>query len=267
MLMELQDTQRRLDEDTARMAFLKAETERAAKEAAEVADRLRSTEREEQKRVKKKWTDELLRARAEIHTVLEGLKQEQSRSKAQQAKLQLGDVDAVIRARLIRPETHIPLEQLQAGDRVEIAHLGTSGTLLESPRGKKRVRLRVGDTDMSVASSLLVASEGVSEPSKASRAAGVAVSRSVTLPVPPGEASTALDLRGVAADEAIDRTVAALDRTTLAGARILHIIHGHGTGRLKTTLRAYLKDSPYVSSFRPGERAEGGDGVTIVTLK
>jgi DNA mismatch repair protein MutS2 len=267
MLTELQDTQRRLDEDTARMVLLKAETERAAQEAAEVADRLRSTEREEQKRVKKKWTDELLRARAEIHTVLEELKQEQSRSKAQQAKLQLGYVDAVIRQQLARPEAHIPLEQLQAGDRVEIAHLGTSGTLLESPRGKKRVRLRVGDTDMSVAASLLVASEGVSEPSKVPRAAGIGASRSVTLPVPPGEASIALDLRGVAADEAVDRTVAALDRTTLAGNQSLRIIHGHGTGRLKTTLRAYLKESPYVSSFRPGERAEGGDGVTIVTLK
>jgi DNA mismatch repair protein MutS2 len=267
MLTELQDTQRRLDEDTARMVLLKAETERAAQEAAEVADRLRSTEREEQKRVKKKWTDELLRARAEIHTVLEELKQEQSRSKAQQAKLQLGHVDAVIRQQLARPEAHIPLEQLQAGDRVEIAHLGTSGTLLESPRGKKRVRLRVGDTDMSVAASLLVASEGVSEPSKVPRAAGIGASRSVTLPVPPGEASIALDLRGVAADEAVDRTVAALDRTTLAGNQSLRIIHGHGTGRLKTTLRAYLKESPYVSSFRPGERAEGGDGVTIVTLK
>jgi DNA mismatch repair protein MutS2 len=99
------------------------------------------------------------------------------------------------------------------------------------------------------------------------RAAGIGASRSVTLPVPPGEASIALDLRGVAADEAVDRTVAALDRTTLAGNQSLRIIHGHGTGRLKTTLRAYLKESPYVSSFRPGERAEGGDGVTIVTLK
>ncbi|MEP6887452.1 MAG: endonuclease MutS2 [Nitrospirales bacterium] len=267
MLTELQDTQRRLDEDTARIGVLKAETERAVQEAAEVADRLRSTEREEQKRVRKKWTDELLRARAEIHTVMESLKQEQSLSKAKQARLHLGQVDAVIRQQLAQSEERIPLEQLQAGDRVEIAHLGTAGTLLESPRGKKRVRLRVGEADMSVAASLLVASEAASGSSKVPQAAGVAVTQSVALPVPSGEASIALDLRGAAADEAIDRTLAALDRAALAGSPSLRIIHGHGTGRLKTTLRAYLKDSPYVSSFRPGERAEGGDGVTIVTLK
>ena len=267
MLTELQDKQRRLDEDTARMALLKAETERAAQEAADVADRLRSTEREEQKRLKKKWTDELLRARAEVHAVLEGLKQEQSLGKAKQAKLQLGQVDEVMRKQLVQPEERIPLEQLQVGDRVEIAHLGTSGTLLESPKGKKRVRLRVGDADMSVAASLLLASEDASRSSKAPRTPGVAVSRSVILPVHSETVSIALDLRGAAADEAIDRTLAALDRAALAGSPSLRIIHGHGTGRLKTTLRAYLKDSPYVSSLRPGERAEGGDGVTIVTLK
>jgi DNA mismatch repair protein MutS2 len=267
MLTELQETQRRLEEETEKIALLKAETKRAAHEAGEVADRLRSTEREERKRVRKKWTDELLRARAEIHTVLQGLKQEQSLSKAKEAKLQLEQVDEGVRKQLAHSEACIPLEQLQVGDQVEIAHLGTSGTLLESPRGKKRVRLRVGDADMSVAAALLVASKNATRPSKAAPAAGVALSRSVILPVPSEQASIALDLRGTTADEAIDRTLAALDRAALAGSPSLRIIHGHGTGRLKTTLRAYLKDSPYVSSFRPGERSEGGDGVTIVKLK
>lgn len=267
MLTELQDTQHRLDEDTARMALLKAETERAAQEAAEVADRLRRSEREEQKRVRKKWTDELLRARAEIHTVLEALKKEHSLSKAQQAKQHLGQMDEVIREQWFQPQAGLLLEQLQAGDQVVINQLGTTGTLLESPKGKKRVRLRVGDADMSVAASLLSASEEALEPSKPLGTARGAGSRSVTLPIDSEEASIALDLRGAAADEAMDRTLAALDRATLIGSPSLRIIHGHGTGRLKTTLRTYLKASPYVSSFRPGERAEGGDGVTIVTLK
>jgi DNA mismatch repair protein MutS2 len=81
------------------------------------------------------------------------------------------------------------------------------------------------------------------------------------------EAATVLDLRGRMADEALDAAVAALDRATLAGAPLLRIIHGHGTGRLKAVIRDYLKGSPYVASFRAGERAEGGDGVTVVELK
>ncbi len=81
------------------------------------------------------------------------------------------------------------------------------------------------------------------------------------------ETSSAVDVRGQAADDALDLAVAALDRAALAGEPFLRIIHGHGTGRLKTVLRDYLKASPYVASFRAGERAEGGDGVTVVTLQ
>ena len=75
-----------------------------------------------------------------------------------------------------------------------------------------------------------------------------------------------VDVRGKAADEALDDVIAALDRATLAGAPFLRIIHGHGTGKLKASLRDYLKDSPYVAKFRAGDRSEGGDGVTIVRL-
>lgn len=76
-----------------------------------------------------------------------------------------------------------------------------------------------------------------------------------------------LDVRGRAADEAVDMTVAALDRAALTGNPMMRIIHGYGTGRLKAALRDYLARSPYVSHFRPGERGEGGDGVTIATLR
>jgi DNA mismatch repair protein MutS2 len=263
MLAELHDARRRLEEDSARIAGLKAEMERAAHEAADVADRLARTERDEHKRAKKKWTDELLRARAAIRTIMENLKQEQTLLKVKQAKQQLGALDEVLRTQSATGEKRLPLDQLQIGDRVDIAGLGTSGTLLESPKGKKRLRIRVGDADMSVATSLLVAS-GEAEPA---RAAPAPRCRPATGLAQAEGSSTTLDLRGKAADEAIDLTLAALDRAALAGSPNLHIIHGHGTGRLKTILRAYLKDSPYVSSFRPGERAEGGDGVTIVQLK
>ena len=66
----------------------------------------------------------------------------------------------------------------------------------------------------------------------------------------------------------LDRFVlAGLDRAVFGGSPFVRIIHGHGTGRLRSTLREYLKASPYVVAFRPGDRAEGGDGVTIVELR
>jgi DNA mismatch repair protein MutS2 len=76
-----------------------------------------------------------------------------------------------------------------------------------------------------------------------------------------------VDVRGQDVDEALAHVAAALDRAALEAAPSLRIIHGHGTGKLRAALRTYLKDSPYVGQARPGDQREGGDGVTIVTMR
>jgi DNA mismatch repair protein MutS2 len=76
-----------------------------------------------------------------------------------------------------------------------------------------------------------------------------------------------LDLRGQRADEALNEVEAFLDRTALEGADTVYIIHGHGTGALRKVVREYLATSPYVGRFRAGGAGEGGDGVSVVSLK
>ncbi len=265
VLGDLQERQRRLSDDTARAAALRAEAEQAAKEAAEIAERLRASEREERKGAKKKLTDELLRARAQVQDILEDLKRERTPVKAREAKQKLGEIETQEQPRMTDAAGTVPVDRLRAGDCVELARLGKTGTLLEAPQGRKRVRVRVGDVEMLVALSGLIGLAGPHEPE---RSAAVSPRR-----IPPRaslaetEAATVLDLRGKMADEALDATVAALDKAALAGAPLLRIIHGHGTGRLKAVIRDYLKSSPYVSAFRAGERAEGGDGVTVVQMR
>jgi len=269
LLNDLQEKQRRLHEDQARVAELKESAEVAAQEAAEITERLQLTEREQRKGVKKKLTDELLRARAQVQEVLAGLKGERTLIKAKEAKQRLAEIEERTRAQLVPEEEKVPLEQLSVGDQVEIVSLGRTGMLLEAPQGKKRVRVRVGEAEMSVAASLLIGRTGLTDEDRGSGSPGRAMPgrRSVSLPGAGAETPTILDLRGKTADEALEETVAALDRAALAGAPSLRIIHGHGTGRLKGVLRGYLKDSPYVVGFRAGERAEGGDGVTIAELR
>ena len=76
-----------------------------------------------------------------------------------------------------------------------------------------------------------------------------------------------LDLRGQRADEALTELEAFLDRTALEGADAVYVIHGHGTGALRKAVREYLATSPYVERFRAGGKGEGGDGVSVVSLK
>jgi DNA mismatch repair protein MutS2 len=86
-------------------------------------------------------------------------------------------------------------------------------------------------------------------------------------PQPLALGSATCDVRGLRADEAVRSVEQFLDRVFQEGAETGLIIHGHGTGALKQTVRDYLKDSAYVGSHRAGDSHEGGDGVTVFTLK
>jgi DNA mismatch repair protein MutS2 len=45
------------------------------------------------------------------------------------------------------------------------------------------------------------------------------------------------------------------------------LIHGHGTGALRSAIHQYLKSNKYVESYRVGGQGEGGVGATVVTFK
>ena len=78
--------------------------------------------------------------------------------------------------------------------------------------------------------------------------------------------SQTLDLRGYRVEEALDSVENYLDQASVANLTPVYIIHGHGTGALKQAVRDFLKESPYVAKFRPGEDSEGGDGVSVVDI-
>jgi DNA mismatch repair protein MutS2 len=264
VLEELRDTQRRLSEDAARAAELRAEAERAAREAVEIAERIRAAEREERKEARKKLADALQRARAQVEQIIAEVKRERTLAKARDAKRTLADLEVRHQPHVAEAAEAVPADRLRSGDRVELAGLGKTGMLLEAPKGKKRVRVRVGDVEMSVAVSNLI---GVAGPSEPERSAVLPHRPALQGPAARADAVSVLDLRGMVADDALEATMAALDKAALAGEPLLRIIHGHGTGRLKAVIREYLKHSPYVAAFRAGERSEGGDGVTVVQLQ
>lgn len=267
LMVDLQRKQRQLDEDMERAQRARIEAERAAAEANALQSQMEQAEQDARKGLKKKLGEQFQRARAEVQATVDSLKREQKLIKAKETKERLRELETQTKRELAPAGQSIPIERLQIGDTVEIEGLGVTGNLLELPQGKKRVRIKVGEGELLATVSNLI---------------GVANESSTVLPtVAPSEPArrfstgggleldeqTILDVRGQAADEALDQVVAALDRAALSGAPFLRIIHGHGTGRLKSVLREYLRDSPYVVEYRPGDRAEGGDGVTVAKLK
>jgi len=75
-----------------------------------------------------------------------------------------------------------------------------------------------------------------------------------------------LDLRGARVDEALTALERYLEDASLAGLARVTVIHGMGTGALRDAVRSDAAAHPLVKTVRPGERGEGGDGVTVVEV-
>ena len=80
---------------------------------------------------------------------------------------------------------------------------------------------------------------------------------------PPG---IELDLRGERVEEALQRLDSYLDAALLDNVPWVRIIHGKGTGRLRTAVRQALKEHGHVQRFEDGKDGEGGWGVTVAHL-
>ena len=76
-----------------------------------------------------------------------------------------------------------------------------------------------------------------------------------------------LNVIGMRVDEAVDRIARFLDDTLVTDIQQVRIVHGHGTGKLRQGLQAYLKTNALVEKFYPAPEHQGGGGATIVELK
>ncbi len=99
------------------------------------------------------------------------------------------------------------------------------------------------------------------QPSVPARSASSGVS------TPDARAAAELVVIGATVDDALGRLEKFLDDAMLADSRRLRIVHGHGTGRLREAIRAFLKDHPLVSGVQAAADHEGGQGATIVELR
>ena len=79
--------------------------------------------------------------------------------------------------------------------------------------------------------------------------------------------SDEIDLHGLDAEEALFRLDLYLNEAFVAGLPWVRVVHGKGLGTLRHVARELLTDHPLVRSFRTGEPAEGGAGVTMVELE
>ena len=79
--------------------------------------------------------------------------------------------------------------------------------------------------------------------------------------------SSEINLLGRTVDEALSELDKYLDDAYLAHLSSVRVVHGKGTGALRSAVHSHLKRIKYVKSYRLGEYGEGDSGVTIVVFK
>jgi DNA mismatch repair protein MutS2 len=75
-----------------------------------------------------------------------------------------------------------------------------------------------------------------------------------------------LDLRGERVEAGLEKLERYLNDAYMARLPWARIIHGYGTGAMRSAVRDVLRGHPLVAQMRSGEGNEGGDGVTVVKL-
>jgi len=90
---------------------------------------------------------------------------------------------------------------------------------------------------------------------------------SKTQPKAPKDLRIRVNLLGLTVDEALEMLERELNRGFLEEVSEVHLIHGHGSGRLREAIQNHLKNHPLVKEFRFADPEKGGTGVTVVFLE
>ena len=154
----------------------------------------------------------------------------------------------------------VPERKLVAGDRIFLKKMGVNGVVLSEPDADGALDAQAGILKVRVKLSDVRLIEDDKKPTH-KQEYGVSVTAAT---VKDAIAANRLDLRGMAADEAIQELSLFIDSAARQHMPAATIIHGKGTGKLREAVREYLKTNKLVKSYRLGTFGEGENGVTIV---
>ncbi len=255
-----------------------AERERKlAEEAAKETVRLRDEAEKLRKEMEERRETTLRKTREDARRLMENTRRESDALIAdlKRMKKSMAAPDAEINAVRKRLESDIdslsdglkqeidtgtkPPETVKPGDLVKILTLGTDGVVLSAPDSKGEVQLQAGVMKFKAhLSQLRLKQEEKPKKKTVVHTQTGAMDRTVRMEC---------DVRGMTLDEALMTVDQYLDNAMLAGMGEVSIIHGKGTGVLRSGIQRELRRNPHVKSFRLGVYGEGEDGVTVVTMK
>ncbi len=264
---KLQDTKQQLDENLKSAQELRDEADELKKSYEKQLNEHKKEKKKVLKGIRSQFSAEIEDAKSEIKQILKEMREEKSEKIARRSLARLTKLEQQNRANVNAltdkdKYNEIDWDNVKPGDTVMIKDLNQGVTILQTPDKNGNVYVKMGLINTRVKKDRLA----VYDKSLSTKTI-LPTQYTQNFELKKYEISSTLDLRGHRVEEALDELEGFLDEASLANLTPVYVIHGHGTGALKSAIRDFLTTSPYVAKFRPGEAAEGGDGVSVIDLK
>lgn len=245
------------------MAHLK-QAEKLHKDLVQQMSEFQSRKQELYEKAEQKASEVIEKAKAEAEEIIKELRQMRLASGAGAKEHEL--IEARRRLETVVPQmgdgqetvkSNLKAHSFKPGDEVKIATLNQKGILLEKT-GQHEWQVQAGIMKIKVAEKDMefIQSEPKKEPKPLASIKGKDYHVGVEL-----------DIRGERYEDALRKVEKYLDDALLANYPRVSIIHGKGTGALRTGVSELLKRHRAVKRIRLGEAGEGGSGVTIVEFR
>ena len=269
---KLEQTRLALERDRAETERLRKKAEEEEKKAAmlraELSVRLEKAEvkaRRDAQRILEEARETADSVYAELDEMRRRQNDEQQADEVNQARTELRRRLNEAKGKL-RPADDLPPQEekksaraLRPGDAVQIKAMGVKAQVLSISRDGT-VNLKAGIMNVTAKEDELLLLEEAPAGKKQAQPASGSGARLMHVP-------TETDLRGMESIEAVLAAERYLDSAAMARLKTVTLIHGKGTGALRSAVRGMLKTNKLVKSWRPGLYGEGEDGVTVVELK
>jgi DNA mismatch repair protein MutS2 len=258
-----------IESDSRQLRFQKEHIEKhlaAAEEQRLEAEALTRAAREEVRALKAKAREEARGTLDELRQKLRELSRASSITRAEATRESSGVASLAKRLEPERPEPEDLSSGAQfeprPGERVRIPKLRKTGVVIASRKGTLELDVDGKKLKLPAREVQPLGRDHGSDRPEAGAAPGWGAELSDNEGLP-----DRLNILGFRVDEAKAEVERFIDRASLSGLLSVAILHGTGTGALKSAVAECLESHPLVAATRPGKQAEGGAGVTVAELK
>lgn len=267
VISDLESRRKNMEEQEAQARELRLEIEKLKKELSEKRERLEQQRDRILREAKEEARAILMDAKESADKAIRAMNKSgvsvSKEAEAERSKLRekIGDLNDGLAIKA-KKSGGVKSSDLHIGDGVRVLSMNLDGTVSSLPDSKGNLFVQMGIMRSQVNLTDIELLDEEPSGGKGGTISSSAIGKAKSLTI-----STEINLVGMRVDEAMAELDKYLDDAYLAKLSSVRIIHGRGTGALKSAVQTMLRKNKHIEKYRGGEFSEGGYGVTVAYFK